>query len=139
MAASSLPPTARVTARSIFIRYSMNTMTCRRIPGCGAWIRRRAICSNWTIRQAARSIRCSTFTNDPNLVQQFTLTTGSRFNTNYLNNFMEIREDPLNPGTYFGVDSPDFGMHGAGQILTLYGPRGTNAERMFVTYITPKS
>src|ERR1043166_618733 len=85
------------------------------------------------------TFRGSSFTNDPNLVQQFNLTSGLRYNTNSLNNFMEVREDPLNAGTYFGIDSPDFGTHGAGQILTLYGPPGTNADRMFLTYITPKS
>ena len=85
------------------------------------------------------TFRGSSFTNDPNLVQQFNLTSGLRYNTNSLNNFMEVREDPLNAGTYFGIDSPDFGTHGAGQIVTLYGPPGTNADRMFLTYITPKS
>jgi hypothetical protein len=86
-----------------------------------------------------QSFRGSSFTNDPNLVQQFTLTAGARVNGNSLNNFLNIREDPRNPGTYFGVDSPDFGMHSAGQIVTLFGPLNTNAERMFITYITPKS
>ena len=89
--------------------------------------------------ELAQGFRGSSFTNDPNLVQQFTLTPGLRFNTNYLNNFMQTREDVLNPGVYVGVDSPDFGMHGAGQILSLYGPPGTNPDRMFLTYITPKS
>src|SRR2546430_10917647 len=44
-----------------------------------------------------QTFRGSSFTNDPALVQTFNL--GSRFNTNYLNNFLQIREDPLNPGT----------------------------------------
>ncbi len=86
-----------------------------------------------------QSFRGSSFTNDANLVQQFDLASGARFNTNYLNNFLQIHEDPLKPGSYFGIDSPDFGMHGAGEILALYGPPATNAERMFISYITPKS
>jgi hypothetical protein len=84
------------------------------------------------------SFRGSSFTNDPNLVQQFSLTPGSRLNGNYVNNLMQLREDPLRPGTYFGIDAPDFGTHAAGQIVTLFGPPHTNAERMFITYITPK-
>jgi hypothetical protein len=83
------------------------------------------------------SFRGSSFTNDNNLVQLFNFTPGSRFNTNSLNNFFNIVEDPRNPGTYFGVDAPDFGMHGSGQILTLYGPPGVNGEAMFISYITP--
>jgi hypothetical protein len=86
-----------------------------------------------------QTFRGSSFTNDPNLVQTFNLGPGVRFNTNYLNNFLNIHEDPLNPGTYLGVDGPDFGMHSAGQIVTLFGPPGTNGDRMSVGYITPKS
>ena len=82
------------------------------------------------------NFRGSSFTNDNNLVQQFSLTPGSRFNTNSLNNFFNIREDPRNPGTYFGVDAPDFGMHGSGQIITLFGPPGVNGEAMYISYIT---
>ena len=81
--------------------------------------------------------RGSSFTNDNNLIQLFNLTPGLRFNTNFLNNFFNLREDPRNPGTYFGTDAPDFGMHGSGQIITLYGPPGTNGEAMSISYITP--
>lgn len=89
--------------------------------------------------ELAQSFRGSSFTNDPNLVQLFNLTPGSRFNSNYLNNLFQLREDPLHPGTYFGVDTVDFGAHAAGQILTLFGPPGVNGEQMLVKYITPKS
>ncbi len=61
-----------------------------------------------------RSFRGSSFTNDPNLQQQFNLAPGSRFNTNYLDNVFNLREDPLHPGSYFGVDAPDFGTHTSG-------------------------
>ena len=81
--------------------------------------------------------RGSSFTNDANLVLQFNLSPGSRFNTNFLNNFFNIHEDPRNPGTYFGVDAPDFGMHGSGQIITLFGPPGVNGEAMYISYVTP--
>ena len=80
--------------------------------------------------------RGSSFTNDNNLRQQFVI--GNRIipGANYLNNFFQIREDPLHPGTYFGTDGPDFGTHASGQILTLFGPPGTNAEQMSITNIT---
>ncbi|MDB6124616.1 MAG: hypothetical protein JWQ71_3609 [Pedosphaera sp.] len=63
-------------------------------------------------------------------------------NTNYLDNFFQIAEDPRQPGTYFGVDAPDFspngGTHTAGQIITLTGPPSLNPTGMVVSYITPK-
>ena len=80
--------------------------------------------------------RGSSFTNDANLIQLFTLTNRVIPGSNFLNNFFQIREDPLHPGTYFGTDGPDFGTHASGQILTLFGPPGTNGEQMTITNIT---
>src|SRR5256885_103602 len=74
--------------------------------------------------------RGSSFTNDNNLVQQFSLANRIIPGTNFLNNFLHIREDPLHPGSYFGIDAPDFGTHSSGQILKLFGPPGTNGEQM---------
>lgn len=82
------------------------------------------------------SFRGSSFTNDNNLRQLFNLNNRLIPGTNYLNNLFEIREDPLHPGLYFGVDGPDFGTHASGQILTLFGPPGTNAEQMAIANIT---
>ncbi len=87
------------------------------------------------------------FTNDPNLITNFAtarINTNGLPTTNYLNNFLQICEDPTNAGTYFGIDAVDFGTHGAGQILTITGPPGRNPDftatnAMFITYITPKS
>ncbi|MDB6112910.1 MAG: hypothetical protein JWR69_4660, partial [Pedosphaera sp.] len=63
-------------------------------------------------------------------------------NTNYLDNFLQITEDPVHAGTYFGVDAPDFspigGTHSAGQIITLTGGLSQNPTGMVVSYITPK-
>jgi hypothetical protein len=86
-----------------------------------------------------QSFRGSSFTNDSNLRQQFNVASVARFNSNYLNNLFQMREDPRRPGTYFGIDGPDFGTHASGQIVSLFGPAGTNGERMYVSYITPKS
>jgi len=61
-------------------------------------------------------------------------------NTNSLNNFFQIAEDPRNPGTYFGVDAPDFspngGSHTAGRIIALTGPPTLNPTGMVVLNIT---
>src|ERR1051326_5314328 len=77
------------------------------------------------------------FTNDDNLID-FSITTRSN-SQNYINNFFWIREDPRTNGVYYGIDSPDFGMHAAGQIVTFTAPFGTNADNCFITYITPKT
>ncbi|MEO6034397.1 MAG: hypothetical protein ABIQ35_03995, partial [Verrucomicrobiota bacterium] len=87
------------------------------------------------------------FTNDPNLIAHSAATRANAYGlptTNYLNNFLQICEDPTNPGTYFGIDAVDFGTHGAGQILSITGPPGRNPDSaasnaMFITYITPKT
>ena len=90
----------------------------------------------------------NSFTNDANLISFTNPAARPAFgimsaNTNYLLNFVQIAEDPLHPGDYFGVDAPDFspfgGTHAAGQIITLSGPPTMNPTQMVVTYITPKS
>lgn len=80
--------------------------------------------------------RGSSFTNDPNLRQQFSLTNRIVPGTTFLNNFYQLREDPLLPGSYFGVDAPDFGTHAAGQIMKMFGPPGLNGEAMTLTNVT---
>ncbi len=64
-------------------------------------------------------------------------------NTNDFLNFVQIIENPRQPGTYVGVDAPDFspfgGTHSAGQIITLTGSQGLNPTGMVVSYITPKT
>jgi hypothetical protein len=77
-----------------------------------------------------------TFTNDVNLR---TNNISSRWNSNYVGNLFQLREDPRTPGVYVGVDAPDFGTHGAGQIVSLYGPKGITAEQMYLTYLTGKT
>ncbi len=89
-----------------------------------------------------------TFTNDANLINFTNPATrplqGIRSsNTNFFLNFFQIAEDPRNPGTYFGVDAPDFspvgGSHTAGQIMTLTGPPNMNPTNMVISYVTAKS
>ncbi len=80
-----------------------------------------------------------TFTNYANRTAYGVLTP----NTNYLDGFFQITEDPRTNGLYWGVDAQDIsifgGTHSAGQILTLTGGMGTNATNMVISYITPKS
>lgn len=60
----------------------------------------------------------------------------------YVNNLMAPREDPLSPGTFYGVDAADLGTHGAGQIVKLNhggaNADGTpkNPDGITVTYVT---
>ena len=56
----------------------------------------------------------------------------------YFNNFFFVHEDPVlaNAGTYYGIDAPDVGYHGAGQIVKINGAAGVNPEQMSVTYVT---
>lgn len=53
-----------------------------------------------------------------------------------LNNFLQIREDPTMGGRYFGVDALEDGTHSAGQILSIIGPPGTDADLMNLVQIT---
>jgi hypothetical protein len=62
-----------------------------------------------------------------------------RYNTNWFENFIQMAEDPLHPGTYFGIDAPEFGTHAAGQILTLDGPPTLNPDKMRLNYVTAPS
>ncbi len=73
-------------------------------------------------------------TDDPNLVEFYDPT--GMFNENRIFNMFHIREDPANPGLYYGVDAPEFYTHSAGQIFTLNGQPATNGDNMAVTYIT---
>lgn len=75
-----------------------------------------------------------TFTNDPNLVEYYGQV--ARFNKNKLDNLLQIKEDPAHPGTYFGVDAPEFRTHAAGQIFKLTAPPSLDADHIAVTYIT---
>jgi hypothetical protein len=87
----------------------------------------------------------NSFTNDPNLITFNNPANRPSFgiassNTNSINNFFQIVEDPRNPGTYFGVDAPDFspggGTHTAGRIVALTGPPSLNPTGMVILNIT---
>lgn len=75
-----------------------------------------------------------TFTNDPNLDDYYGQY--SRFNQNEMESMFHIAEDPLTPGLYYGIDAPEFGTHGSGQVISLYAPVGLDADHIGVTYVT---
>ena len=74
------------------------------------------------------------FLDDSNLVYGFSATlTKARL----LNDAMlQIREDPTQPGIFFGTSAPEFGTHAAGQIVKINGAPTDNPDTMGVTYIT---
>jgi hypothetical protein len=70
---------------------------------------------------------------DPNMVEYY----GQypRTNANDIENMFQIKEDPTNPGTFFGVDAPEFYTHAAGNIISL-ATAGLNADEVVVEYVT---
>lgn len=76
----------------------------------------------------------ATFTDDPNIIEYYGQI--SRYNPNDIFNLFQIEEDPLNPGLYYGVDSPEFGTHAGGQVVSLEAPPSLDADHISVTYIT---
>ena len=54
----------------------------------------------------------------------------ARFNPNPIDNMFQIAEDPLHPGTYYGV------THASGQIISLTAPIDLDADHIAVVYVT---
>jgi Hydrazine synthase alpha subunit middle domain len=77
------------------------------------------------------------FNNDTNIQDLYYF--GNHYNTNILENILEIREDPRTPGLFYGISAPEFGTHAAGQLISLTGGTNLNASAMRVDYLTPLS
>jgi len=75
----------------------------------------------------------ASFRDDPALEEFFGQ---GRVNQNSLLNFFQLAEDPTRPGTYLGVDAPEFETHASGYILEVTAPPGHPADQITVTYIT---
>ncbi len=75
------------------------------------------------------------FTDDPNL-EDFIDDVSGRTNPNAILNFFQLAEDPENPGTYFGVDAPEFYTHASGMVLRLTAPPSLPADQVLVDYLT---
>lgn len=73
-------------------------------------------------------------TDDPNLKVFYD--SSSRFNQNAINNFLQIKEDPLRPGVYYGVDAPEFSTHASGQVISITAPLDLDADHMAISYVT---
>ncbi|MCI0540615.1 MAG: hypothetical protein L0Z50_35895 [Verrucomicrobiales bacterium] len=80
------------------------------------------------------SYRSASFNNDPNIRELYYF--GNKVNTNTLNNFIHLRESPVTPGLYFGIDAPEFGTHSAGQVIALESHIATNADFCKLHYYT---
>jgi hypothetical protein len=63
----------------------------------------------------------------------------ARFNPNPVNNLLQIAEDPTRPGLYYAIDAPEFGTHGAGQVVSLAAPPDRSPGQMQVTYVTHRA
>ncbi len=72
---------------------------------------------------------------DPNL-REFIAGAVTRTNPNVIENFIQIEEDPSAPGTYYGIDAPEFGTHAAGQVVRINAGAGVNPSATIVTYVT---
>jgi hypothetical protein len=77
------------------------------------------------------------YTNDPNIQDLYYF--GGNYNTNTIENFLMVREDPNTPGLYYGIDAPEFGTHSGGQIVSITGATNLNAYYMRINYLTPRS
>lgn len=80
------------------------------------------------------SYRTASFNNDSNIRELYYF--GNKHNTNIVNNFIHLRESPVTPGLYFGIDAPEFGTHSGGQVVALEAHLATNADFCKVNYYT---
>ncbi len=73
-------------------------------------------------------------------LEHFSASRSSRPNKNSITNALQLREDPLHPGSYYGIDALPAGTHGAGQIIRLdnLAPKYMSRD-LSVQYITSRS
>jgi hypothetical protein len=72
-------------------------------------------------------------------VREFIAASSGRTNPNMVENLFQLHEDPAHPGVYFAVDAPEFQTHASGQIVRFGAEPGLPADKIAVTYITPRS
>ncbi|MFN8443143.1 MAG: hypothetical protein U0175_20380 [Caldilineaceae bacterium] len=75
-----------------------------------------------------------TFTDDPNFV--YCCGVSPRPNQFAIESMLQIKEDPLRPGLYYGTNAPEFGSHAGGTLISIDAPPTRNAETMTVTVVT---
>ena len=76
----------------------------------------------------------ASFTDDVNLIEYYGQL--PRANPNSIRNMLQVKEDPLHPGTYIGVDAPEFQTHAAGMVISMSVPPGVDADLVRVAYVT---
>ena len=74
------------------------------------------------------------FTDDPNLTYHHSQS--PRVNPRTIGGFIQIRESAAAPGTYYGIDAPEFSTHASGQIISTQAPPTLNPDQMTITYVT---
>jgi hypothetical protein len=77
--------------------------------------------------------------NDDSALQELIGVNSGRVNHNRIENFLEIKEDPTQPGRYFGIDAPEFSTHGSGQIVSMTAEPTRPADLIAVTYVTDRA
>lgn len=84
----------------------------------------------------ARGYLMPSFNNDDALGEFFSDTISNPY---YVENLFQIKEDPLKPGRYIGVNATEFSTHASGQIVSLEAPPTLPASQMKITLITDKA
>ena len=75
---------------------------------------------------------------DDGSLTEFIDATSGRVNRRSIDNLLEAAEDTRRPGTYVGVDAPEFYTHAAGQLVELSAPPGENPDGIRIRYLTPR-
>ncbi len=74
------------------------------------------------------------FTNDPNLTDFY-----SPITPNPIRGMFHIKESPVTPGVYYGIDAMEFSTHGSGMVVKVTAPVGRHPEQVTFDYITHPS
>jgi hypothetical protein len=77
----------------------------------------------------------NSITDDPNLFE-FIAEVSGRTNPRAILNTLYLREDPTAPGRYIGIDAPEFGTNGSGQVIRFSASPSTNPDDVQVEYLT---
>ena len=79
-----------------------------------------------------------TFTSDPSLDDNsdVSLMSNRKFIRQY-GGLFQLREDPTSPGTFYGINTPEFGTLSTNQIVRITGAPGLNPEQMVISDASP--
>jgi hypothetical protein len=77
--------------------------------------------------------------NDDSNVVIFVSSTSGRSNTKPILNFTQVKEDPVTPGLYYGIDAFQSNTHSGGQIISVTAAPTLDPDQSVVTYVTDRS